>query len=182
MLARGGLSLREVQLVPIAIPDMPVAVHNGAVDAAMMVEPSATISTRRLRSGLALLTADAVVTDFPAAVLVYSEQMRARPPVATRWMRAYLRGLQLYNDALRNPAARSEVVEILKKYTPLREDALFQEMIWPGLRRDGLFDARHLVALQAHMVAQGALASPLPVDRLVDFRYVREAARDLKVQ
>jgi NitT/TauT family transport system substrate-binding protein len=74
------------------------------------------------------------------------------------------------------------VVEILKKYTPLREDALFQEMIWPGLRRDGLFDARHLVALQAHMVAQGALASPLPVDRLVDFRYVREAARDLKVQ
>ncbi|MDR7416607.1 MAG: ABC transporter substrate-binding protein [Armatimonadota bacterium] len=182
MLARGGVSLREVQLVPMAIPDMPVAVHNGAVDAAMMVEPSATISTRRLRSGIALLTADAVVTDFPAAVLVYSEQMRARTPVATRWMRAYLRGLQLYNDALRNPAARAEVVEVLKKYTPLREDALFQEMIWPGLRRDGVFDARHLLALQAHMVAQGALASPLPVDRLVDFRFVREAARDLKVQ
>ncbi|MCS7172703.1 MAG: ABC transporter substrate-binding protein [Armatimonadetes bacterium] len=182
MLARGGVTLREVQLAPMAIPDMPVAVHNGAVDAAMMVEPSATISVRRLRSGVPLLTADAVVADFPAAVLVYSEQMRAQSEVAIRWMRAYLRGLQLYNDGLRNPAVRREVVEVLKKYTPLREDALFQEMVWPGLRRDGVFDARHLMALQAHMVAQGALVSPLPVERLVDFRFVREAARTLNIR
>ncbi len=70
----------------------------------------------------------------------------------------------------------------MQKYTPLREDALFQEMVWPGLRRDGVFDARHLVALQTHMIAQGALASPLPVERLVDFRYAREAARSLNIQ
>ena len=179
MLLTGGLRLSDVELIPLRAPDMPAALQNGAVDAAIVVEPSATVATARVGSGVSLMTPDAVVQDFPIAVVVYSPRFRARLETALRWMVAYVKGLRYYNDALADPVRRSEVVAILSKYTSVKDPQMYDLMIWPGLSRDGAFDVKWLPQLLEFMREQQAIDVILPSDRIVDFTYVHSAVAAL---
>ncbi|MBX6341572.1 MAG: ABC transporter substrate-binding protein, partial [Thermomicrobiaceae bacterium] len=90
-----------------------------------------------------------------------------------------LRALRFYNDALQNPERRGRVVEILKKHTPLKDDALYGRMVWPGLRADGRFDTAPVEEVQNIWLARGAIKQKVSVDKLVDFSYLEEAASQL---
>lgn len=180
MLKLGGISLSDVDLVLLRAPDMPTALQNGAVDAAIIVEPSATVATYKVRSAVSLMTPDEVLQDFPIAVVVYSPGFLKRTDTARRWMVAYIRGLQYYNDALADPALRSEVVEILRKYTSVKDQELYDRMIWPGLSPDGTFDLKWIPSLLEFMASQRAIQSMVPPEKVVDFGFVRSALEALR--
>ena len=78
-----------------------------------------------------------------------------------------------------SPDQRRRVIEILKLHTPVQDDALFDRMVWPGLRADGRFDTAPLEQVQEVWLARGAIEQTVPVDQLVDFSYIDEAMQQL---
>ncbi len=183
VLASGGLTLDDVEIVVMRVPDMPVALQNEAIQAAMLVEPTATIAIDQRGVAVALLRGDSLVEvigdGFPIAAIFYGPHVVADRPLAVAWMVAYLRGLRDYNDAQRDQEKRREVVAILKEYTPLKDDALYDKMVWPGLRADGRFDTSYLEAVQTIWLRRKSIQQTVLVEQLVDFRFLEEAAKQL---
>lgn len=183
VLASGGLTLDDVELVVMRVPDMPAALQNEAIHAAELVEPTATIAIDQQGVAVALLRGDSLVQvigdDFPIAGIFYGPHVANDRALAVAWMVAYLRGLRFYNEAVTSADRRQEVVEILKQYTPLKNDELYQKMVWPGLRADGRFDTRYLEAVQDIWLRRKSIQQKVPVEQLVDFSFLEEAAKQL---
>ncbi|MCX7622649.1 MAG: ABC transporter substrate-binding protein [Thermomicrobium sp.] len=183
VLASGGLTLDDVEIVVMRVPDMPAALQNEAIHAAELVEPTATIAIDQQGVAVALLRGDSLVEvigdDFPIAGIFYGPHVANDRALAVAWMAAYLRGLRFYNEAQGDPAKRREVVEILKQYTPLKNDQLYEKMVWPGLRADGRFEPSYLEAVQDIWLRRKSIPEKVPVDRLVDFSFLEEAAKQL---
>jgi len=183
VLASGGLTLDDVEIVVMRVPDMPVALQNEAIHAAELVEPTATIAIDQQGVAFPLLRGDSLVAvigdDFPIAGIFYGPHVAQDRKLAVAWMVAYLRGLRFYNEAQTDPEKRREVIEILKQYTPLKDDALYAKMVWPGLRPDGRFDTSYLEAVQDIWLRRKSIQQKVPVDQLVDFSFLEEAAKQL---
>ncbi|MDR7439729.1 MAG: ABC transporter substrate-binding protein [Armatimonadota bacterium] len=177
-LKTGGLTLEDVQLVTLRFPDMPVALQNGAVDAALMIEPSRTVAVEGLNAGRDLISLDRVLPDFPIGVLFYGDRMYREPELGTRWMAAYIRGLRYYERA-RREGRLEELRRIMSKYLRY-EQVVWERMIWPDLRMDGTFNTQYLRPLQEFMLVRRAIGGVIPVEELVDFGFLQRAHEYLR--
>ncbi|MDR7415820.1 MAG: ABC transporter substrate-binding protein [Armatimonadota bacterium] len=177
-LRTAGLTLDDVQLVTLRFPDMPVALQNGSVDAALMIEPSRTVAVDGLNAGRDLMTLDRVLPDFPIGVLFYGERMYRDRNLGIRWMAAYVRGLRYYERA-RREGRLEEMRRILSRYLQY-ERVVWERMIWPDLRPDGTFDAKYLRPLQEFMLGRRAIGGIVPTEELVDFSFLQAAHEHLR--
>src|SRR5437763_217361 len=124
-LKRGGLTWADASMVELAFPQHLVAHANKAIDASMTNEPT---STEAVKQGVAVRVAgnDEIYPNQQTAVVLYSEKfMQERPQVALKFMRAYIKAVREYNDALKDghiagPNA-DEVVAILTEYTFIKD-------------------------------------------------------------
>src|SRR5262245_62605166 len=100
--------------------------------------------TRAIEDGVAVRVAgnDVTYPDQQTAVTFFSDHfISGRREVAERFMRAYLRGVRVYNDALKDgrfagPKA-DEVIGILTKATPIKDAALFRRIVPSWANPDG---------------------------------------------
>jgi NitT/TauT family transport system substrate-binding protein len=85
---------------------------------------------------------DVTYPDQQTAATVFSDHfIKGRRDAAERFMRAYLRGVRMYNDALQDghlagPRA-NEVIPILVKYTTIKDESMFRRMIPSYCNPDG---------------------------------------------
>jgi NitT/TauT family transport system substrate-binding protein len=113
-LARGGLSLADVDLKEVPFPDMLPALANRSLDAAISIEPFLSVGQGRGVFGVFHGLGD-FYPDQQIAVLLYAPQFAAQPDVAGRFMVAYLRGLRAFDDAFFRDVGRDEVVDTLAR-------------------------------------------------------------------
>jgi NitT/TauT family transport system substrate-binding protein len=140
-LKKGGIKYSDVDVVYIGFPEHLPTYKNKGIDASITNEPT---MTRAIEEGVAVRVAGNDVT-YPGqqtAVTFFSDQLvRNRRDLAERFMRAYLRGVRMYNDALRDgrlagPKA-SEVIPILVKYTTIKDESMFRRMVPSYCNPDG---------------------------------------------
>jgi NitT/TauT family transport system substrate-binding protein len=183
VLESGSLTLDDVKLQLIRPPDMPTALQNGAVEAAELIEPYATIATKQLDAAVPIVAGDALVDivgdNFPISVIVVGPPMLKDPALLEAFLVGYLRGARYYLQALKDPVVRAEVAAILKNRTPLKDDKLYEQMTWPGVSADGTFDIAKLEEAQQLWKQRGKIQQTVPVDQLVDFRFVTNAAKQI---
>jgi NitT/TauT family transport system substrate-binding protein len=136
ILDAGGLTRSDVEITFLSFPDMNAALANGGVDAALQIEPLATVAVER---GIArsLATGDQIYPNQQVAALYYSPEFAARTDAAQRFMVAYVRALRDYNDAFGKGIGRADVVQILAKHTTVKDIALYDRIIPAGLDPDG---------------------------------------------
>ena len=178
-LRTGGLTIKDVEVVTLAFPDMLPAIANGSIDVAAPTEPTAT---RILDAGTAMLITrtDVVVPGEQTAVILFSEKFAQDKDAATRFMTGYLQGVRLYNDAFdkKDPAKRAEVVQILATATKL-DAALIERLVMPGLHPDGKVNADSLNASQQYFVAKGSQQKAVDMAKVVDPSFVDAAVKQL---
>ena len=184
-LKKGGLKWSDAaSIVALAFPQHLVGYQNKAIDASMTNEPTATSA---VSAGLAVRVAgnDVIYPAQQTAVVLYSEIFgRTRPEHALKFMRAYIRAVREYNDALANgliagPNA-DEVISALTEYTFIK-DAKIHRSITPaaidpdgrmsleGLRNDlTFFKEQKLIQDQA-----------MTVERIIDTSFVEQAVKEL---
>jgi NitT/TauT family transport system substrate-binding protein len=182
-LAKGGLKLSDVDVVFLPFAQHVLALKNGAVDASITTEPSAS---EAIRSGAAvqLVRDDAIYPDHQLAVLLYgADFVKKQPDVAKRFMRAYLRGAREYNDALKDGkiggANAAEVIAILAEYTDVKDPAVYQTITAAGVNPNGGVYMASLVKDLDFYKAQGLIQGKVSVEQATDNSFVEAALKDL---
>ena len=182
-LKKGGLKLSDVEVVYIGFPEHLPAYKNKGIDASITNEPT---MTRAIEDGAAVRVAGNDVT-YPGqqtAVMFFSDQFIGKRALAERFMRAYIRGIRVYNDALKDgrlagPTA-GEVVSILAKYTTIKDEAILRRIIPSAVNPNGevnMAGLRHDLAFFRELgLIEGKDVS---VDGVVDGSFVKAAVAKL---
>jgi NitT/TauT family transport system substrate-binding protein len=183
-LKKGGLTWSDASMVEINFPQHLPAYANKAIDASMTNEPTAT---RAVQEGLAVRVAgnDEIYPGQQTAVVLYSEIFaRERPQAALKFMRAYIRAVREYNDALAGgriagPNA-DEIVSILTQYTFIKDASVHRQITPPAIDPDGRLGLDSLRNDLVFFKEQRLIADPgMTVEKIIDTSFAEQAVKAL---
>jgi len=186
LLGTVGLKYDDVQHAFLGFPAQVAAFSNGAIDASLLAEPSATLAERQ---GLAVrvLSNDKWYPYQQQSVLMYgSSLLRKRRDVAEAFMIAYIRGVHFFNDALLDGHIKGRtaptVLDILTESTPIKDRTIYQAMVSNAVDPNGHLNVVSLSDDLEFFKKQGAngVTDPtMTVARAVDTSFVEAAVRKL---
>ncbi|HLH26849.1 MAG TPA: ABC transporter substrate-binding protein [Chloroflexota bacterium] len=174
-----GLTIDDVDPVNIPFPDMPAALSNGSIDAAIAAEPAAT---RAVSLGVGVKLVKEIVPGRMTTVILASGRMlHERPDTVRRFMIAYMKGTRdIQPPALGTWDAAKfytpENIAIFEKYTGANEQVLRDQVPYTWdvdlvIQTDSIMD-QQLTHMRNGTLT---LAQPVPPERMIDDRFVREA-------
>jgi ABC-type nitrate/sulfonate/bicarbonate transport system substrate-binding protein len=174
-LRKGGLTVDDVELVTLPLPDMPAALANGNLDAAWAPEPFGTLVEQR-EVGRKIAT-DHDLGEEQSALVMNTQWMKAHPNAAINFMIGYLKGARdLWGPGWKNP----ENVAIMNKYTDVPIETIMRS---PDSYTDpdGKFNLDSIRGLQQYLLERGYLQykDPIPVTQLIDEAPARRAVEGL---
>jgi len=182
-LKKGGLKYADVERVFMGFPQHILALQNKAVDAAMTTEPSAT---RAVQSGAAVrvMGDDEIYPGHQLAVVLYGGGFaKSRPEIARRFMRAYLKGVRDYNDALEagrlaGPNA-GEVIAILTRSTAIKDPGVFRAIHAQGCNPDGRVNEPSLRNDLEFFKSEKLIEGSVSITQVIDHSFVDWAVNQL---
>jgi NitT/TauT family transport system substrate-binding protein len=157
LLARQGLTPNDV--VALQIPQGGSFGSREEVDAVRFIsEP--TLSLALSKGASIIATSESVVPGHQNAILVYGKRLlHDDPELGRRFMRAYLRGVQRFNEG------KSERnVAILAKYTKLSPD-LIRKTCWMAIANDGRIRKESIQPFLDWALQQGYLDGPIEMSQ-----------------
>ena len=182
-LKMGGLKLADVDQVYMGFPQQAVALANKAIDAAFTAEPSAT-QTVNSGSAVRVMGDDEIYPMHQLAVVFYAGGfIKKKPEAARRYMRAYLKGVRYYNDAIvkgRLSGPRGEeIVAILAEKIPLKDNSLYKTLIPPACDPDGKVQLKSLAEDLEFFRAAGQIEGAVTLEQALDSSFAEAAVAQL---
>jgi NitT/TauT family transport system substrate-binding protein len=178
-----GLKYSDVQTVDLPFPDHVVALKNRSVEASASVEPGPAIAVKN-GDAVVIKSDDEILPNHQIAVLLYSEDFALkRRSEAVRFMRAYIRAVRFYNDALKDgrlagPNA-DEVIAILSEATPIKARAIYEAIKPTGMNPDGRVNKDSLAYDLAFYTEQGLIKGMIELDDVLDPSFVDTVVKEL---
>jgi NitT/TauT family transport system substrate-binding protein len=175
-LRTGGITLDDVDMVILGIPDMLAGLQGGSVDAADLIEPTVV---QAVEKGIAVpIAREGADPNGQAQVLLYGEQfIRDNPEGAKRFMVGYMRALrELVRSEFKDPSD----VDIIAQYTKIPADLVMRAV--PGYADpNGRINVAHLDMQQHFFADRGYLnyREPLDLNKYVDFTWLDAALQQL---
>ena len=175
-LGTAGLTINDIQLQTLNFSDAVAALQSGAIDAAMVGEPVATLAEQK---GLAVrLLTDFPVQDVqPTALFANTDWTKAHSDLATGVVTAYLKASrEMMNGGFDNPTD----LAIIEQYTGVPA-ALVQEAVRPIYPVNGEFSIAGLQKMQAFFRMRGQLEYDKDLDptAVIDTQFVDAALAKL---
>ncbi len=178
-----GLTVADVDQTSLSMPQQVVAFANDAIDASFLPEPflHAAIASGAVVS---MTPASSLRDDDVTGVIIYSDALiRNRPAVATRVMKAYIRGLRDYVDTLKDarlagPGAE-DVIDIISRYSVVKDKAVLRTIIPHFVDPDGEVGAESLRKDWNFYKAGGFINGSVTVDQLIDNSWAAAAVKEL---
>jgi len=180
MLERGGVTLSEVQISVVPIPDIIGALANKAVDAAFAIEPFVALSEGQ-GVAKAVITVGDVFPGASSTVLMLSPVFeREQPEAVRRFAVAFLRGHREYWQATHGSAGdREAMIPVFTSYTAVKDPALYARMMWPHVDPNGAVDRNTLDDMQDYYLKIGSQEEKQDLGRLIDPTYLSYAIERL---
>ncbi|WP_248964003.1 ABC transporter substrate-binding protein [Sphaerisporangium perillae] len=183
LLESGGLGYGDVKHEYIGFAEQVTAFGNGAIDAAMITEPSATVAEQR---GVAVRLASPpdVYDNQQLAVVLYGGKFAGeKSRLGTCFMTAYLQGARDYVSALADGKVTGkgadEIVKIVTTATGLKPE-LYRAIVANYVNPDGVVNAESLRRDYDFFDKQGWLeGKKVSVDTLVDPSFAKAAVAKL---
>lgn len=173
-LAKGGLTINDVQVTTVAFPQVAAALESGSLDAAILGEPLATIN---MDQGIVAILANDFIDGFYATYVSVSDTMlNEKPEVVKAFLRAYLRACRDLQGDYMSP----EIATIIEKYTKIPADVVLRAS--PAqFDPNGVVPIANLVTLQEYFISRGLIESKEPIDvtKFVNTTLAAEAAKEL---
>ena len=181
-LAKGGLTVDDVKHIYLPYTQHEVALRNGSLDLASTIEPFATDA---IKTGAAVKVAgdDEFYPNQEISVIMYGGAfVRDHRDQGVKFMRAYIRGARLYNDALAHgkiagPNAAA-VIKLLTDETKM-DPAVLRDIVPPGTNPDGKLNVASLREDLAGFKAAGLIEGNVTADQTVDASFATEALKGL---
>jgi len=181
-LAKGGLTLDDVKHIYLPYTQHEIALRNGSLDAASTIEPFATDA---IKSGTAVKLAgdDEFYPNQEISVIMYGGAfVRDHRDLGVKFMRAYIRGVRFYNDALANgklagPNAAA-VIKLLNDETKM-DPAVLRDIVPTGANPDGKLNVASLREDLAAFKSWGLIEGNVTADQTVDTSFAADAVKGL---
>jgi NitT/TauT family transport system substrate-binding protein len=153
-----GLTVADVELVPVSFPDLLPALANGAIDAALAGEPTPTAA---VANGVGeILTTDFALGAQITVLIANGAWLKQKPDVAARYLAAHLRAARdLYGDGWH----RDDNIAIVGRWTGLPA-ATLQRTLPIYYDPNGVISVDSLEAQQAFHMNRGYLRYSVPLD------------------
>jgi ABC-type nitrate/sulfonate/bicarbonate transport system substrate-binding protein len=177
-LAQAGLTLNDVELVSINYPDMNAAFANGTIDAASFWEPLLTVG---IDQGWVVRwkPVEEIDPGHQSGILIYGKTFLGDHfDQGQRFMKAYLQGVRVYNDAYRKGIGRDAVNASIASHTGVKPE-LQERTVPAGLNPDGCANSQDLADQLAWFRSVGYLQRDLELDAVVDNRFCERAVQEL---
>jgi NitT/TauT family transport system substrate-binding protein len=182
-LKRGGLKWGDATPVYMGFAQHPPAFANGAIDASLTNEPTLTLIQRQ---GYAIRFAgnDEFYPNQQTATLLYGDPfIKNRRPTAQKFMRAYIRAVRFYNDALANGRLQGpngpEVISILTKYSRIKDADLYRAITPPACDPDGKVNMDSLTKDWQFFKDTGQLDGKVTPADIIDMSFATEVVAAL---
>lgn len=182
-LKQGGLKFSDVETAYMGGAQLAIALENKVLDGALITEPSMSIAIAR---GAAVLFArsDEIYPNQQLAVVLFSEKLiNARRSLAQKFIRAYVRGARVYNDALKDGhltgTGADDLIDLLIARTSFADRPLYRSMISPGINPDCHVNTVGLRNDFAFYRQMGWIDKPVDPDAIVDDSFCEQAVKDL---
>jgi len=179
----GAAGFSDANVVYLGFSQQAAALQSGAIDAAIMAEPSVTLA---VESGSAVRFAGAgdITPNQQTAVILYAGSFgKSRPDVAKRFMKAYIRAVRDYNEALQGgklTGSKGEaVLALVKQNTSVKDDRILRSMVPHAVNKDG---APNLISLEKDhrfFVRNGLVPERVTVASVVEDSFRNAALAEL---
>ncbi|HLH24346.1 MAG TPA: ABC transporter substrate-binding protein [Chloroflexota bacterium] len=179
-LASAGLTLDDVDLKEMGLPDIGVSLANGSLDVGLQPEP---LLTRGIEQGTIALWKGVgdVLPGSEFTVIMYSGPFtREHPDAARRYMTAYVRGIRDYYDSfLAKRTDPDPLAKFIADYARLPSADLVKRMYPVRFDPDGRVNADSIASDYDYFRTTGDVTVDLDPRRLVDPEYVDYAVSRL---
>lgn len=181
-LEKYGLTSGDIRLAEIPYPSMVTAMASHAIDASVPIEP---FLSHMLHDGSGAAVTDFVSLAFPpqgmcVVGIVYSEKFLAERETAEAWMRAYVKGVRVFNDAYgkHDAAKKAQVIASIVKHTHL-DPAIINDTVPSGLDPDQRLNIPAMDDLVKFYLEEKMLRTPIAPSAVLDTSFAEAAVRSL---
>jgi len=177
-----GIAFDDVEPVYMSFPMQIIALKNKAIDASILIEPAATIAANE-GFGVRFMNTEEFYPDDQVAAVFYSDRFASsRPDAAHKFMKAYLRGIRAYNDALTDRrligVKAQKVADIITSNFRLNPD-LVAQMNSPALDPDGMLRTDSIRKDFTFFQSKGWLTGNVRLEQVIDMSFAQRAATEL---
>ncbi|MBI4316877.1 MAG: ABC transporter substrate-binding protein [Chloroflexi bacterium] len=181
LMSKAGLTYKDTEPVDMVFADFGAAFAGKSIDVAAQIEP---LTTKGVEQGLFVRWKgiDEINPNHQVAALMFSSQFaKDRADVAKRFMVAYVKGVRDYNDAFvkKDRKARDEVIPVLIKHTDIKQQELFDKMVFPGLNPDGHVNTQSLSRDLEWLLANGFMRQAVDLKEIIDNQFADYAVQVL---
>lgn len=180
ILATQGLSGSDITYVKLSYAEMNTAMRSKTLDATIQLEPYLTSGTED-KIFRVIEKSQKYVPDQQSAAVFFSPKMLSeKKALGVKFMIAYLRGVQLYNSALKDKVLWRKISADLKKHINIANRSVWDKMTPIGLRDDGKLNIESIMNDLKWYREKGYVKSSLTADQIVDHSFVKEASELLQ--
>ncbi|MBA3943827.1 MAG: ABC transporter substrate-binding protein [Herpetosiphonaceae bacterium] len=173
-LAKAGLTFNDIKLTSLAFRDVPAALDSGALDAAMLGDPLATIN--KDKNIVSILSNDFINGFTSTFVYMGDPILTKNPQAAAGFMRAYLKACR----DLQGNYMNQDIAKIIEKYTQVPAAEILRSA--PAqYDAKGQIPLADINTLQDYFLKRGELEYKTPIDmsKFVNTSLATQAAADL---
>lgn len=176
-----GLSIKDVELKVIPFNQMGVAFQTKAIDTALEITPFTSVLENQ---GIATrwISSDKTVKPSPVQIStsMYNTDWAAKnPEVAQKFFTQLLRGVRDYCNAYHGGSFRPALLKMLVANGVASSVETIDKIPWPVRNPDGLVFKDSVVDVQKWYVQQGLVRSELPIDKVVNDDFAKNAVKEL---
>jgi NitT/TauT family transport system substrate-binding protein len=182
-LKKGGLKYSDVNVVDLGFPQHVTAFANKAIDASITNEPTVSMAVKK---GVAVRVAgnDIIYPGQQTAVVLYSGVFaKEQPEAAKKFMRAYIKGVREYNDALKDGKIAgknaNEVIAILTEYTAIKDPEVYRSIVPSACDPNGRVNFDSLRKDFAFFKEQDLIKGKVEANEIFDNSFVEAVVREL---
>ena len=181
LLDRAGLKWGDVEEVFMSFSQQVVALQNKAIDLALPAEPQASDAIRN--GAVRLMGDDEIYPNHTISAVIYPGHFARKTDLATRFIKAYLRGVRDFNDAIEKGVFAGprgdEVVAILTEYSLIKDPAVHRSFVQSAIHPDGRLDPVSMKSDFDIFREIGLIQGDVTVEKAVDTSFLDAAVRQL---
>lgn len=182
MLEQAGLKPGDVQVDVLPFAEQAAAFGNKAIAASYTVDP---FIARGIQEGFSVKwipNSKFFDGKTQTATIIYGSAILKDQDLGRRWMIAYLKGIRDYLKAFTTKEGRDEVVNILVKYSTVKDPKLYDVMEMPYLDPNGTPDLKSMDAQYKWFVDKALFTGKKTFNDIMDLSYAEFAAQRLGKQ
>ena len=177
-----GIKFEDITPVYLSFPQQIAALQNRALDGTLLIEPQATVAVNA-GYGVRFMDTNEFYPYQQISVIFFSDRFATeRKEVAEKFMRAWLRGVRSYNDAIKDGkiagAGADEVVAIMAKSFNMNP-GLIREMYSQAVDVTGAVNATGVQKDLDFFLQQGWVTGQIKASDVIDMSFARKASAEL---